>query len=181
VRIELMVAGGASYRAVAAKFGGASSYSVRRHWLTHITEERKASLVLGPVTRAALAARVSEESENVLDGFKASLAGLWQLYDTAIAAGDRNGGALLSGRIHENLNSVARLTGQLASSPLVQHNTVINNLGDSAEFVELQTRILRVLERHPQALREVIAELERANAQPPPALEHRRLAQEKAV
>jgi hypothetical protein len=172
-RIELLVAGGASHRSVADKFG-LSRYSVDRHW-KHIPEERKIALALGPVTQAALAARVSEESGSVLDGFKASLAGLWHLYDVAITAGDRTGGALLSGRIHENLNSVARLTGQIMASPMIQNNTVINNnmsLRQTAEYIQLKADLNRVLSRHPEALRDVIAEFDRLDNEALPALEH---------
>ena len=172
-RVELLVAGGASHRSVGAKFG-LSHYSVGRHW-RHLPEERKAALALGPVTQAALAARVSEESSSVLDGLKAARAGLWHLFDTAVTAGDRTGGALLAGRIHENLNSVAKLTGQIMQSPTIQNNTVINNnlsLRENLEFEQLKTDLIRVLSRHSEALRDVIAEFEKLDAEPVPALEH---------
>jgi hypothetical protein len=172
-RIELLIAGGASHRSVGAKFG-LSHYSIGRHW-KHVPEERRIALAIGPVTQAALAARVSEESESVLDGLKAARAGLWHLFDVAVTAGDRSGGALLAGRIHENLNSVARLTGQIMSSPMIQNTTVINNnlsLRENAEFAQLRADLCRVLSRHPEALRDVIMEFERMDAEALPALEH---------
>jgi len=173
-RIELLVAGGASHRSVGAKFG-ISNHSIGRHW-RHIPEERKVALAIGPVKQAALAARACEESESVLDGLKAVRAGLWEVYSTAIEAGDRSGTALLAGRLNENYNSIARLTGQIMSSPMIQNNTVINNdslsLRENAEYELLQARILHVLESHPDALRAVVAELERVSNQALPALEH---------
>jgi hypothetical protein len=167
----LLAGGGASHRAVATRFK-VSRHSVDRHWKNHVTDERKACLVFGPVEREALAARVAEESESILDHFKVIRSGLYDLFLKAHEAGDGQTGALLSGRLHENFNSVARLTGQIASSPLVQHNTVINN-NVGAEYEVLEARILQVLERHPEALRDVIAALESVSNQPLPALEHR--------
>jgi hypothetical protein len=173
-RIELLIAGGASHRSVGAKFG-LSHYSIGRHW-KHTPEERKVALAIGPVKQAALAARACEESESVLDGLKAVRAGLWQVYCNAVEASDKTGTALLAGRLNENYNSIARLTGQIMSSPMIQNNTIINNnslsVRENAEYEALQARILHVLESHPDALRAVIAELERANNQALPALEH---------
>ena len=49
------------------------------------------------------------------DHLKTVRAGLYELYDAALSAGDRNGGALLAGKLHENLHAVARITGELAN------------------------------------------------------------------
>jgi hypothetical protein len=180
-RIELLIAGGASHRSVGVKFG-LSHHSIGRHW-KHTPDERKVSLAIGPVKQAALAARACEESESVLDGLKAVRAGLWAVYSAAVEASDKTGAALLAGRLHENYNSIARLTGQIMSSPMIQNNTVINNnslsLRENAEYELLQARILHVLEAHPDALRAVIAELERNN-QALPALEHHGQQEESA-
>ena len=70
-RFELMLAGGASMKSVATKFS-LQYFSLRHHWMNHVSPERRAKLVMGPVQRQALAARVSEESESVLDHFKAA-------------------------------------------------------------------------------------------------------------
>lgn len=154
---------------MAAKFG-ISHYSIGRHWARHVNAERKAALVLGPVTQAALAARVSEESESVLDHLKSVRAGLYALYDAAVTAGDRTGGALLAGRLHENLGKMAQLTGQLAQSPLlVQNNFFMADPG----FMEFQQQLIQVLRRFPEARSAVIAEFEKLersmdNTPPPP-------------
>lgn len=158
-RIELLMAGGASHRSVGAKFG-LSHYALGRHWANHVNAERKASLVMGPVTKAALAARLSEESHSVLDHLKSVRAGLYALYDAAVTAGDRTGGALLAGRLHENLGKMALLTGQLAQSPLVQinqQNVLINDPG----FAQFQQQLIAVLRRFPDARNAVVAEFER--------------------
>src|SRR5580658_3398974 len=66
-RIELLLAGGAGQHAVGRKYG-LSKDSVHRHWKNHVTEERRAALIMGPVQRMSLAAQVAEESESVLEG-----------------------------------------------------------------------------------------------------------------
>jgi len=101
-----------------------------------------------------MAARLSEESESVLDHLKSVRAGLYALYDAAVTAGDRTGGALLAGRLHENLGKMAQLTGQLAQSPLVQIN-------QQNVFTQFQQQLIGVLRRYPEARNAVVAEFER--------------------
>jgi hypothetical protein len=173
VRIELLLAGGAAHRAIGRKYR-LTHHAVGRHWAGHVSEERKAALVIGPVSREALASHLAEESSSVIDHYRAVRAGLYALYDAAVTAGDRNGGALLAGRLHENLAAMARLTGQLAASPLVQVNQTNIFFNDPA-FASFQADLIRVLSRHPEARNEVIAEFERLEAAAPsqlPALEH---------
>ncbi len=166
-RIELLLAGGAGQKSVADKFG-LSKDSVHRHWHGHVTEERKAALLLGPVQVQALAAKVAEESESVIDHHKATRAGLYQFYSTALEAGDKTSGAMLAGRLTEVNNAIARITGELASSPLVQHNTQIN-FTTSPEFAEFQGRLISVLNRFPEAREAVIAEFDKLEATETPA------------
>lgn len=149
-RIELLRAQGAAVRAIGSKFG-LNFYAVHRHWTFHVSEERKASLALGPVTAAALAAQVAEESTSVIDHLRAVRAGLYALYDSAVSAGDRTGGALLAGRLHENLGKMAQLTGQLAQSPLVTHQHLHLSLAESPEIAAFVEQISRILEPFPEA------------------------------
>ena len=119
------------------------------------------------------AAQVSEEAESVIDHFRAVRAGLYRLYDAALEAGDRNGGALVAGRLLTCLDSMARLTGQLASSPLIQNN-VQNNFYLLPEFAAFEADLIRVLSRFPDARAAVLQEFERLETTPVqrPALEH---------
>src|SRR6266571_5012886 len=110
-RIELLLAGGASVKSVARKYG-VHYHALWRHW-KHVPPQRKQRLLIGPVAAAALAARVADENMSVLDHLKTVRCGLYELYDAALTAGDRNGGALLAGKLHENLHAVARITGEL--------------------------------------------------------------------
>lgn len=173
VRIELqLAAGGASLNALARKYG-ISRHVLGRHWENHVSEARRAALVLGPVKQFSPAAQVSEEAESVIDHFRAVRAGLYRLYDAALEAGDRNGGALVAGRLLTCLDSMARLTGQLASSPLIQNN-VQNNFYLLPEFAAFEADLIRVLSRFPDARAAVLQEFERLETTPVqrPALEH---------
>jgi hypothetical protein len=164
VRLELLLAGGASLRSVARKYG-LSHYAVGRHWTGHVSDERKANLVLGPVQRQALAARVAEESSSVIDQLRIVRAGLFQTYDTALTAGDRLSIGMIAGRLHENLRDVARLTGQLATSPLVMQQTNNFFVGDPA-FARFQAQLIAALRPFPDARSAVIRQFETLEATP---------------
>jgi hypothetical protein len=165
-RIELLVADGASQRSVARKYD-LSWRTLNRHWLGHVTEERRSTLVLGPVSKAALAARVAEESESVLDHHKSVRAGLYAVYDTAVTAGDRSGVALLAGRLIEVNNAIAKLTGQLLTSPLITNTTINNTLVTSPEYLRLREGLLQLGRAHPQIRPDLIALLKRLDTEPP--------------
>jgi hypothetical protein len=166
VRIELLLAGGSGQKAVGRKFG-ISKDSVWRHWTRHVDAQTRARLIMGPVQMHALAAQIAEENTSVLENLRVTRAGLYQLYDAALEAGDRTAGALIAGKIHQNLQITARITGELASSPLISINNTQNNnavLADSPAFAAFQARLMRVLSDIPGATAAVIAEFERVEA-----------------
>jgi hypothetical protein len=160
-----MLAGGAGQTAVGRKYG-LSKDSVHRHWRDHVPQERRAALIMGPVPRQALAAQVCEENTSVLDNLRIVRAGLWNQYDQALAAGDRFGVAILAGKLHNNLQITAKITGELASSPLVQINNQqnVSMLMESPDFAAFQTRLVAVLRDYPEARLAVLAEFERLEA-----------------
>ncbi|MGO9036431.1 MAG: hypothetical protein ACLPV2_04795 [Steroidobacteraceae bacterium] len=163
VRIELLLAGGAGQKAVGTKFG-ISKDSIHRHWHGHVTMERRAMLVMGPVPRQALAAQIAEENTSVLDNLRIVRAGLYKQYDAALEAGDRTVGALLAGKLHQNLQITAKITGELASSPLVSITNNQNNVSmlvESPEFSAFQARLIGALRNFPEARAAVIKEFER--------------------
>jgi transposase-like protein len=172
-RIELLLADGAGQSAIARKYG-LSKDSVHRHWRDHVSEERRAALMFGPVQRMALETHVSEEAVSLIDHYRAVRAGLYKQFNAADEVNDRNGVALMAGRLLRCLDSMARLTGQLAQSPLVQNNT-INNFFLEPAFASFQADLIRVLSRFPEARASVLQEFERLEAAAPvqlPALEH---------
>jgi transposase-like protein len=166
-RAELLLTGGASLHSVAAKFG-MGYYSLRRHWRNHISEERRAALILGPAQREALRARIAEESESVLDHHRAVRAGLYERYAATLEAGDNTAVALLAGRLTEVNNAISRLTGQLAGSPLIQNNTVNVFMHDPG-FLRFMEELAEALGDYPEARAAVLRkfeELDRLEADP---------------
>lgn len=177
-RIELLLAGGAGFSAVGRKFGFKHSDPLARHFRKHVSDARKAALAMGPVQVQALAARAAEESESVLDHHRATRAGLYSIYAAAVEAGDSVAVASIAGRLTEVNNSMARITGEVASSPMVQHNTLNVTMG-SPQVQQFLADVLHQLKPYPDAFRAVHAWLEAREAeaagagrQSLPALEH---------
>ena len=78
---------------------------------------------------------------------------LFGLFLAAVDSGDKKAAAALSGRLHENLALVAKLTGEL-----VPHaGTSITNILLSPDFQRLRTELVRVLARYPEAQAQVAA------------------------
>jgi hypothetical protein len=166
VRIELLLAGGAGQKAVGRKFG-ISKDSIWRHWTRHVDAQHRARLLMGPVQMHALSAQIAEENTSVLENLRIIRAGLYQQYDAALEAGDRTAGALLAGKLHQNLQITARITGELASSPLISiNNNQTNNMVmvESPAFAAFQARLIGVLRLFPDARDAVIVEFERLEA-----------------
>lgn len=134
-----------------------------------MTDERKAALTFGPVQRAHLESHLAEESTSVIDHYRAVRSGLYALYDAAVTAGDRTGGALVAGRLLTCLDSMARLTGQLLQSPLVVNNTQNVFINDPG-FAAFQSQLIAALRAYPDARNAVIACFEKLDAEPLPAV-----------
>jgi hypothetical protein len=130
VRIERLIAGGAAIRATAAKFGVARD-SAWRHWTNHVSAEIRSAYVHGPnKTQQDLEAMAADESLGLLDHLRIIRGRLYRAFDAASAAGDRNGVAALSGRLHENLRQSATLTGEVRRSAtfnVTTNNVLIND------------------------------------------------------
>jgi hypothetical protein len=96
-----------------------------------------------------------------------------------LTAGDRFSVATVAGRLHENLRDVARLTGELASSPLVQQTTNNFFLNDP-QFAAFQARLIATLRPFADARSAVIAEFSRLETpvadRAPPQLTHEQTA-----
>ena len=171
-RIELLLVAGTSQRSIARKYG-LSKDAVSRHWLAHVTPERRAQLIMGPVQKMELESRVSEECSAVLDHHRATRSGLYTLFRAALEAGDRSGGALLAGRLTEVNREISRLTGQLIDSPLITNNTV-NVFVNDPGFMTFMNELAEVLGPYPEARRAVALKFEalEREAAPVPQLEH---------
>ena len=159
IRFELELAGGVSIRAIARKYS-LPYHPLQRHWKSHVDDDRKARLLLGPVQRQALAARISEENSSVIDSLKVARSLLWESIDKAAAAADLHALSLLMGRLHENLRITGHITGELASSPLVSNTTNFLAIESSPYMADLRTMLIERLRAFPDAAHAVIQGLE---------------------
>ena len=161
-RIEVLLASGAGQTAISRKYS-VSKYAVHRHWRNHVTAERKATLVMGPVQRQTLAAQVAEESTSVIDHYRAIRAGLYTFFNAALEAGDRVTGVQAAAKLKDVNDSIARVTGELASSPLVQQNslTIVMQSEPMQRFLgDLMTQLVAF----PDAARAIVRWLESQEA-----------------
>ena len=160
-QIDLAIATGLSKRAVAARFV-VSRDAVWWHAQAHLTAEMRAALATKLLQREGDTRHILlEEGAGVTEALKAIRGPLFCLYLAAVDTGDSKAAAALSGRLHENLALVAKLTGEL-----VPHaGTTITNILLSPDFQRLRTELIRVLARYPEARAEVAAVFRQAGLQ----------------
>ena len=152
-QIDLAIATGVAKRAVAERFG-VSRDAVWRHGQTHLTAEMRAALATKLLQREGDTRRILlEEGAGVSEALKAIRGPLFGLFLAAVDTGDNRAATALSGRLHENLALVAKLTGEL-----VPHaGTTITNILLSPDFQRLRAELMRVLARYPEAQAEIAA------------------------
>jgi hypothetical protein len=152
-QIDLAIATGLSKRAVAQRFG-VSRDAVWRHGQAHLTAEMRAALATKLLQHEGDTRRILlEEGAGVTEALKAIRGPLFGLVLAAVDTGDNKAAAALSGRLHENLALVAKLTGEL-----VPHaGTSITNILLAPDFQRLRAELIRVLTRYPEAQAEVAA------------------------
>ena len=152
-QIDLAIATGVAERAVAERFG-VSRDAVWRHGQTHLTAEMRAALATKLLQREGDTRRILlEEGAGVSEALKAIRGPLFGLFLAAVDTGDNRAATALSGRLHENLALVAKLTGEL-----VPHaGTTITNILLSPDFQRLRAELMRVLARYPEAQAEIAA------------------------
>ena len=155
---------------------GVSTPSVWRHWHQHVSPETKAAK-----TSAALAPGIDleklvmTESRGILHQLAVIRNGLFRLFERALEETDHRSAAALSARLHENLGTVAKLTGDIA--PAIK--TSIVNIAASPDYVALRLDLIRALAPFPDARRAVAAVfasregavLAAASGQPAPMIE----------
>jgi hypothetical protein len=152
-QIDLAIATGVAKRAVAERFQ-VSRDAVWRHGQTHLTAEMRAALATKLLQREGDTRRILlEEGAGVSEALKAIRGPLFGLFLAAVDTGDNRAATALSGRLHENLALVAKLTGEL-----VPHaGTTITNILLSPDFQRLRAELIRVLARYPEAQAEIAA------------------------
>jgi hypothetical protein len=169
-RAELLLAAGASSRAVAAKLGGGLGHmTVLNHWNRHVSAERKAQMIRGPVKLQGLAERAAEESLTTLDYLRIVRQALIDQFLLCVEAGDRHATAILTGRLMEVIREHGKLTGKINA---ISGDRIVNNTAiffASPSFAELQAMLMAELAPYPDARRAVLAGLRRLETQDPGA------------
>jgi hypothetical protein len=113
VRIERLLAAGASIKGAARKFA-IDYHALRRHWINHVSAEARAAYIAGAgATKDQLEAIVADESLALIDHHRIVRGSLYKGFGVASEVGDSNSPALLAGRLHENFRDCSRLTGEL--------------------------------------------------------------------
>jgi hypothetical protein len=176
-RIEQGRVAGVSLDALSRKFGP-SRDSIFRHCRDHLSEDQRAMYVLETPLKD-LAARASEEGVSVLEYLSIVRTILLQQFQLAAACNDKNGTAVLAGKLTEVLRLVANISGEILKAPAIQNVTNTVNFINSPMFADLQQMLIRRLANHPAAMASVVEglrELENRSAPRPTAplvIEHR--------
>jgi transposase-like protein len=176
-RIELALVSGASRQAVARKFG-VSPHAAWRHSVNHVTPERRAQLIAGPLKLHELAERATE-AELTLQQYLGMLrSSLFEQYLQAVEVGDRPGFSLIAGRLAEVLRLEGQVNGEISKATSIITNNVA--ILSSPLLADLRSMLLERLASFPEAraavvagLRELAARAAPGTAEPVrPALEH---------
>lgn len=159
----MLRAGGASLDSLATKFN-LSRDAIHRHWQNHVSDEIKASYLIGPVKLAEIAAKAAEEGASVMDHMRVIRTMLMTHLDATTQAGDARGAAIVAGQLTNVLEKIGRVTGELAAlAPInVTNNVAIIN---SPQFARAQAAILRALAPHGEARAAVVAALRELDAE----------------
>ena len=175
VRIERLLAAGASLKGTARKFE-IDYHALRRHWVNHVSAEARAAYIAGAgATKDQLETVVADESLALIDHYRIVRGALYKGFGAASEVGDGNSLALLAGRLHENFRDCGRLTGELQRGPLlnIQNNVLVN-----PDYTKAIARIVSAVAPYPEARVAVVAalrDLDAANTSAPALEDHRRV------
>jgi hypothetical protein len=90
VRIERLLAAGASIKGAARKFD-IDYHALRRHWTNHVSAEARASYVTGAgATKDQLEQFVADESLGLIDHYRIVRGALYKGFTAAVELGDGN-------------------------------------------------------------------------------------------
>ncbi len=156
-RAELLLAAGGSYIGVARKLG-MSEDSLERHWKRHVPEQHRKALRPGAEALAArieLAGQIAEESTSTLDHLKAARAILWQMLVEERSKGSTALATMAAAQYTKVCGLIAKMTGELATSPLVTNTTFNLHFTENPEFQALMDDVAKALEPYPEARRAV--------------------------
>jgi hypothetical protein len=167
VRIEASRVAGVSLDNLSRKFG-VSRDSIFRHQRDHVDADLKASYIAETPIRD-LAEAAASEGVSVLEYLSIVRAVLLQQFQLAASCNDRNGTAVLAGRLTEVLREIGRLTGEILRAPAVQNVTNSVTFVNSPDFVNIQQMLIKRLAGYPEAMAAVVEGLRDLDAGSTPA------------
>ena len=154
--IELSLANKVPIRVIGKRYG-ISHDAVYRHGRNHMSPELHTKLISrGRMTPVELENLRVTESEGVLQHLVAVRARMYGLMDIAEQQDDYKAAATIGDKIVKNLETTAKLLGDLKTGTV----NVTNNLLVMPEFHALRTSILQALRGHPDARADVIRALQ---------------------
>lgn len=181
VRIEALHCAGVSLDRIATKFG-VHRDAIWRHAENHMTEEQRASLILGPAKLGDLIEATAEEAGAVLEHYSIVRSVLFNQLLKVAKNDDADGVAKISARITHVLRDIAKITGELTT---FTNNTIVNVTNNSvilnsAPVADIQAGLLEVCARHPDARADILELFRRldekyASAKPLPSLPMREI------
>jgi hypothetical protein len=154
-RIEWLAASGASLKSIARQYELPYD-SLWRHWQNHVSPQRRATLLAGPMKLSELVDVAADEGKSVLDHLKVLRAVVYDALVAASEAGDRNGISSLAARALEILQELGRASGELIRVSSGMHVQQNNFFFSSPAFRQLETGLLEALRKHPEARADVI-------------------------
>ena len=160
-QIELAIVSGVSRRAIGKKYT-VSADAVWRHAHNHVPPERRSELVAGPLKPSEMAQRAADEGMTLLEYVAMVRNSLMARFLAASEADDRNGTALIAGRLLDCLRFSAQLSGELSKAGA----TVTTNIAilQSPLMADLQSMLIRTLSPYPDARAAVLRGLEELSA-----------------
>jgi len=171
-RIEALRVSGVGIDKLAEQFG-VSREAIWRHCHSHMSEEAKASYLLGAAQITNLAEQAAKEGRTVLDYLVITRSILMNQLAREAELNRSYAVERVAGRLIDTLKEIGSITGEvsrLAGTVFnVTNNTQVIN---SPPFLELQQGLLEVCSKHPEARADIIAlfhELNRRHAEPAPA------------
>ena len=167
-RAELLLAAGGTVCGTARKLG-MSEDALERHWKRHVPEEHRKALKPGADALAArleLSGQIAEENTSSLEHLKAARAVLWQMLVEERSKRHTVPAVMVAGQYTKVCNMIAKLTGELAHSPLVQTTTINVHFTQNPEFQALMDDVAAALEPYPEARRAVFDRFAALEQQP---------------
>jgi len=159
--IDLALARGVSVSALARRYD-VSTDSLYRHRKAHLTAQLRAKLIAGPDIEIDLDRLRESESQSLLANLVAIRHRLFASLDVAEECGDSNMICRVAAQIHQNLELIGKLLGDLGVG-----STTVNNVLVLPAYVEMRMELINALRPFPEAARAVAAALHRLEARLP--------------